>query len=145
MAFVMVVGLLLGMSPVADEHRVTVSHGGETMDVVYRSRMDVAHKQIGSVSAPGRQSTLRCAWSAALEVERVAEARGGGVVMRRTIASDTPIRGSVPGWCVQGKRAIDAQVARHTVGARDALMDVAERDRPALVAEIDAHRATRGS
>lgn len=132
-----VAGLLLG-SPVADEaHRMQIDHRGQKVDVTYRSAVDVSHKQVGAVGAPGRPSALRCAWTASVDVHREARHAAGHVVAR-TISAETPLTGSRPGWCDTQRDAIAQEVATKSGKVREHLMAVAARDQNALVAELDA-------
>jgi len=141
MNLIFVAGLLLGSpgidTPMTDSHRVELDHRGQRVDVTYRSDMDVAHKQVGAVGAPGRASSLRCAWKAKISVQREARSAAGHV-LTRTIASDTPIEGSRPGWCSGQRTAIAREVAARSGDVREHLLAVAERDRDALALELDA-------
>ena len=87
MTILTLAGLLLGVTgpAVALEHRVAVEHRGGTVDAAYRAELSIHHRQVGSVSAPGRPSTLRCQWPADLYVARAARhARGtAGRALRR--------------------------------------------------------------
>jgi hypothetical protein len=136
MNLIIAAGLLLG-SPTANGHRIEIDHRGQRVDVTYRSDMDVAHKQVGTVGAPGRASTLRCAWKARVSVQREARSAAGHV-LTRTIASDVPIEGTRPGWCAGQRNAIAQEVAARSSDVRDHLLAVAERDREALALELDA-------
>ncbi len=139
-----VAGLLLG-TPIADDaHRVQLDHRGQRVDVTYRSAVDVRHKQLGAVGAPGRPSALRCAWSASVDVHREAR-HPAGHVMTRTISAQAPLTGSRPGWCDTQRDAIAQDVAARSGAVRDHLLAVATRDQDALVAELDAaHDKVRG-
>lgn len=136
MSLIIAAGLLLGGQAV-DAHRVELDHRGQRVDVTYRSTLDVTHKQVGTVGVGGRAGTLRCAWKAKVSVDREARSAAGHV-LTRTIASDTPIEGSRPGWCAGQRDAIAQEVASRTGAVRDHLLAVAERDREALALELDA-------
>lgn len=143
-----VAGLLLGtpIAPVTADaaHRVQMDHRGQQVDVTYRSAVDVTHKQIGAVGAPGRPSALRCAWNASVDVHREAR-HAAGHVMARTISADTALTGSRPGWCATQRDAIAQDVAARSGKVRDHLLAVAARDQDHLVAELDAaHDRVRG-
>lgn len=139
-----VAGLLLG-TPIAEEaHRVQMDHRGQQVDVTYRSAVDVRHKQVGAVGAPGRPSALRCAWTASVDVHREARHAAGHVLTRR-ISADAPISGTRPGWCDAQRGAIAQEIAAKTGEVREHLLAVAERDQAAMLAELDAaHDRTRG-
>ncbi len=132
-----VAGLLLGTPIAAEAHRVQIDHRGQSVDVTYRSAVDVSHKQVGAVGAPGRPTALRCAWTAAVDVHREAR-HAAGHVMTRTISAAAPLTGSRPGWCDTQRDAIAQDVAAKSGKVRDHLLAVAERDQDALVAELDA-------
>ncbi|MEH3120585.1 MAG: hypothetical protein PGN16_01195 [Sphingomonas phyllosphaerae] len=143
-----VAGLLLGtpIAPVPADaaHRVQLDHRGQQVDVTYRSAVDVTHKQVGAVGAPGRPSALRCAWTASVDVHREAR-HAAGHVMARTISAEAPLTGSRPGWCATQRHAIAQDVAARSGKVRDHLLAVAARDQDALVAELDAaHDRVRG-
>lgn len=134
-----VAGLLLGATA-SDAHRVEIDHRGQRVDVTYRSDVDVAHKQVGAVGAPGRPTSLRCAWTANVSVHREARSAAGHV-LARTIASDAPIEGSRPGWCKGQRGAIAQEVAARSGAVRDHLLAAAARDQEALALELDAAHA----
>ncbi|QNE31931.1 hypothetical protein F1C10_08275 [Sphingomonas sp. NBWT7] len=128
-------GLLLG-TPMIDHHRVEIDHGGHRVEVTYRSDAALAHRQIGAAGAPGRPATLRCAWTAKLTVEREARSSAGHV-LKRAIASETPISGTRPGWCDTQRGAIAQEVAMRSSEMREHLLAVAAEDRGALALELD--------
>ena len=137
MILTIVAGLMLGTPLAAEAHRVQFDHRGQQVDVTYRSDVDVRHKQLGAVGAPGRPSALRCAWTASVDVHREARHAAGHVVAR-TISAEAPLTGSRPGWCDTQRDAIARDVAARSGAVRDHLLAVAERDQDALVAELDA-------
>ena len=143
MSIIIAAGLLLGTGA-AEVHRVALDHRGQRVDVTYRSDVNVAHRQVGAVGAPGRPSTLRCTWQARVSVAREARS-GAGHVLTRTIASDAPLTGSRAGWCSGQRDAIAKDVAARSDGVRDHLVAVAEQDHETLRAELDAaHLPARG-
>ncbi|KTT72843.1 hypothetical protein NS334_08340 [Sphingomonas endophytica] len=135
---------MLGSPVAAEPHRVQLDHRGQRVDVTYRSDVDVTHKQVGAVGAPGRPSALRCAWTASVNVHREARHAAGHVVAR-TISSEAPLTGSRPGWCATQGDAIAQDVAAKSGRVRDHLLAVAARDQDALVAELDAAHDTSRS
>lgn len=137
-----VAGLLLGApapssASIDAAHRVEMDHRGHRVDVTYRSDVDVAHKQVGTVGAPGRPSTLRCAWTATVRVHREARSAAGHV-LARTMAGVAPVEGSRPGWCQGQRGAIAQEVAARSGAVRDHLLAAAARDQDALALELDA-------
>ena len=143
MAFSIVAGLALALTateplPAAPDaaHQVQLDHRGQ--------RVDVTHRQIGAVGAPGRPSALRCAWQASVAVQREAR-HPAGHVLARTVSAEQPLTGSRPGWCATQKDAIARDVAARSDTVREHLLAVAARDQDALVAELDAaHGTVRG-
>ena len=144
MSFIAAAGLLLG-SPLATEtHQVQMDHRGQRVDVTYRSEVAVRHRQVGTAGAPGRPSSLRCTWSASVDVHREARHAAGHVLTRR-ISADAPISGTRPGWGDAQRGAIAQEIAAKTGEVREHLLAVAERDQAAMLAELDAaHDRTRG-
>lgn len=136
MNLIITAGLLLG-AQAADAHRVAIDHRGQRVDVTYRSDLNVIHKQVGTTGPGGRANTLRCAWKATVSVNREARSAAGHV-LTRTIASETPIEGSRPGWCAGQRSAIAQEVATRSSAVREHLLAVAEQDREALALELDA-------
>lgn len=140
-------GLLLGAlaaaPAAANDHSVRIDHHAGPVDAQYRAVTKVAHKQVGAVVPGGRASTLRCAWSAGVTVDR--EARlPSGATMTRSIHRDDVISGSRPGWCSAQREAISKDVAARTDKVRDHMLAVAHEDRAELHAELDRlHGPTR--
>lgn len=120
-----------------EPHHVQIEHNGHRVDVVYRSDVQVAHKQVGSISAPGRPSTLRCQWRATMDVHREARLAAGHVMSRR-IGTDTSVTGSRPGACEGQRKAIAAEVAAAGGKLREHLLAIVAADRGTLVAELEA-------
>ena len=140
MSIIIAAGLLLG-APALESHQVVLDHQGQRVDVTYRSDLAIKERQVGTASGPGRQSTLRCAWSAQVSVQREARSAAGHV-LSRTISSDSPITGSRSGWCAGQREAIASEVAARGQQVREHLLAVAERDDATLRAELDATHAT---
>ncbi|MBB5712234.1 hypothetical protein [Sphingomonas xinjiangensis] len=117
-------------------HSASVEHRSGPVRADYRGTVVIEHKQVGSVAPPGRASTLRCAWSARLEVDRVATTAAGAQASR-SFATPEVARGSRTGWCGTSRDAIARAVA---AGLRDAerhLAAAARDDRPALLSQVD--------
>jgi hypothetical protein len=136
---IILAGLLLGAP--AQDHRVTLTHAGQPVAATYQARVSVEHKQIGSAAPGGRPSTLRCAWKAAVTVERQA-VRGDGIASARTLAAE-PITGSHPGWCEAQRAAIADAVAQRGDAVRARLMAAAAEDHATIVADLDAAHGRR--
>ncbi|MEH3037658.1 MAG: hypothetical protein PGN23_14400 [Sphingomonas adhaesiva] len=137
MSLIIAAGLLLGAAGASDTHQVRLDHRGQRVDVTYRHSVDIRHEQVGAAGAPGRPTTLRCRWNAAVDIHREARHAAGHVVTRR-ISADAPVSGSRPGWCAGQRDAIARDVAAASGQVRDHLMAVAARDQDAVLAELDA-------
>lgn len=137
MSMTMMAALLLSGVAAGDTHQVQVDHRGHRVDVTYRGAVDVQHRQVGGVSAPGRPATARCMWTATVAVEREAVSPRGHVATR-TIARDAALSGSRAGWCGEQRAAIAAEVAARGAAVRDHLVAVAAEDRDRVVADLDA-------
>ncbi|MEH3047003.1 hypothetical protein [Sphingomonas adhaesiva] len=137
MSFIIAAGLLLGSPVASDTHQVQLDHRGQRVDVTYRHDVTVRHQQVGAAGAPGRPTTLRCRWDAAVDVHREAR-HAAGHVMTRRISAEAPVSGSRPGWCAGQRDAIARDVAAASDKVRDHLMAVAARDQDAVLAELDA-------
>lgn len=142
----LIAGLLLGTVPEAPalEHRVAVPHASGAIDARYRGDVVVRHKQVGTVAAPGRASTLRCRWEAHLAVERQAHHASGAAAIR-SLRRDAIASGSRVGWCETNRAAIEQEVAGRADEWRRHMVALAEEDRADLLAEIDRlHGARQG-
>lgn len=138
MTLLLVAGLLLGG---IEAHRVQIDHRGDAVEAVYRGDIAVEHRQVGAATGPGRANTLRCHWSATINVQREAR-HPAGHILSRSIAGEAPVGGSRPGWCEGQRAAIADEVARRADRLRDHMIDVAARDREILVAELEAYDRT---
>lgn len=118
------------------EHRTRIDHRSGAVEAEYRATIAVSTRQVGSVAAPGKASTLACAWQAGIQVERVAR-HASGSLLRRSVARTNVAEGRHAGWCGTQRAAIDREVARRGAAMRDHLLDVAREDRPVLHGEID--------
>lgn len=124
------------------EHEVVIDHSVGPIAADYRGSVSIETKQVGTAGVAGRPSTLRCQWTASLDVERVAKL-GAAVQSRRTLTSADVATGSKPGWCPSDPQAIDRLVDTRSERFRDAMLALVEKDRAALVAEADT-ATTRG-
>ncbi|MFO6447098.1 hypothetical protein ACLBKU_08120 [Erythrobacter sp. NE805] len=132
----------LASPALALEHEVVIDHSAGAIAADYRGSVRIETKQVGTAAAPGRPNTLRCQWSASLDVERIAKL-GSSLQSRRTLTSDDVARGSRPGWCPTKAAALGKLVDARGPKVRAALMALVEKDRAALVAEADT-ATTRG-
>ncbi len=126
------------------EHDVVIDHAAGPIAADYRGTVKVETKQIGTAGVAGRPSTLRCQWTASLNVKRVASV-GAGLQSRRMLTSEDVTRGSQPGWCPTNPQALDKLVDSRDARFKVALLALVEQDRAALLAGADnAKAAIRG-
>lgn len=124
------------------EHEVVIDHAAGPIAADYRGSVKIETRQVGSVGAAGRPSTLSCRWTASLNVERVAKV-GSTLNSRRTLTSDDVATGAKAGWCPTNPEALDKLVHARSERMRNALLALVEQDRAALLAEADT-ATTRG-
>jgi len=139
------VGLLLGAMVAAPdggmEHNVRIDHRSGTVESKYNADVRITHKQVGTVGAGGRPSTLRCLWSAGLVVDRQAR-HATGSTMARSFAHDSVVEGSRPGWCSAQQGSIAREVADRQPEFHEHLVRLAHEDHGVLHAEIDRMHGT---
>ncbi|WP_426167457.1 hypothetical protein [Sandarakinorhabdus sp. DWP1-3-1] len=105
---------------------------GSAIAATYEARPVVTTRQIGT-AAGTRMGTMRCTWKAEIAVER--RLAGAGVV--RTLAPTRTMKGSRPGDCISGRRAIDRDIAALAPDIRSHIEMVAARDQQDLRAELE--------
>lgn len=129
----------------AHSHSVTLDHAGAPVALRYQATTSIAHRQIGAAGVPGRPSSQRCLWTATVAVDRSAE-RGGVTVpaLSRRVSAAERLEGSRPGSCTQARKAVAREVADRAAPIRDHLIEVAERDRAAVLAELESVEALAG-
>lgn len=130
--------VLAGLSSpaLALEHNVVIDHADGPIAADYRGSVTIETRQVGAAGVAGRPSTLRCQWSASLTVERVATV-GEALRTRRSLARENVASGSRPGWCETSDAAIARLVDARRETFRAALVELAEQDRAALLAEAE--------
>lgn len=128
------IGVCLAAPAMALEHKVVIEHPEGPIAADYAGTVNVETRQIGSVGAPGRPSTLRCQWSASLSLERTAQV-GETLKTRREMRRDDVATGSAPGWCRNNAKAIDRLVDARRERFRSAMLELVAQDRTALLAE----------
>ena len=89
-------GACLASPAMALEHEVVIEHAAGTIAADYAGTVTVETRQIGAAGAAGRPNTLRCVWTASLNVERSAKV-GETLNSRRSMARDDVTSGSRPG------------------------------------------------
>jgi len=127
---------VLATPALALEHEVVIDHAAGPIAADYRGSIRIETKQVGTAGVAGRPSTLRCQWTASLDVERIAKL-GAAMQSRRTLTREDVATGSQPGWCPTGAGALDKLVDARAPKIRTALMALVEKDRAALIAEAD--------
>ena len=137
---------LLLVAAAAQNHVVTVTHAGTPLALTYEASTAISHRQIGSVAPPGKPSTLRCLWTATVAVHRRAARAGAPVTaLSRQVSASDHFSGSHHGACSQARAAINREVASRAADHRDHLIAVADRDRPAVLAELESVRTLTSS
>lgn len=117
-------------------HSVSVAHPAGAAAAEYRGEVDVRHRQVGSAGPGGRPSTLRCTWTASMEVNRTATT-AAGTLAARSFVQDNVASGSRPGWCSANRAAIARDVASRLGDASRHLASAAAADRGVLLADLD--------
>ena len=126
------------------EHEVVIDHDGGPIAADYKGSVTIETTQVGAAGAAGRPSTLRCNWSASLNVERVAKV-GENLRSQRSLTSEDVASGSRPGWCETHAKAIDRMVDSRSDSFRTAMLALVEQDRSAILAGAEsAQNNSRG-
>jgi len=140
-----VLGAALASPAVALEHEVVIDHDGGPIAADYKGSVTIETTQVGTAGVAGRPSTLRCNWTASLNVERVAQV-GESLRSHRTLTSEDVASGSRPGWCESHAKAIDRLVDSRSDTFRTAMLALVEQDRGAILAEAEsAQNSSRGA
>ena len=140
-----VLGAALASPAVALEHEVVIDHDGGPIAADYKGSVTIETTQVGTAGVAGRPSTLRCNWTASLNVERVAQV-GESLRSHRTLTSEDVASGSRPGWCETHAKAIDRLVDSRSDTFRTAMLALVEQDRGAILAEAEsAQNSSRGA
>ncbi|WP_181443443.1 hypothetical protein [Porphyrobacter sp. YT40] len=134
-------GAACAMPAAALEHDVVIDHADGPIAADYKGSVTIETKQVGTVGVAGRPSTLRCRWTATLNVERVAQV-GETLRSQRTLTSDDVASGSRPGWCESNAEAIDRLVDSRRDSFRAAMLALVDQDRSAILAEAESARST---
>lgn len=108
----------------------------------YRGAVTIETKQVGTAGVAGRPSTLRCQWTASLNVQRVAKV-GAALSSRRTLTSEDVTSGFKLGWCPVNPAALAKLVNARGARFQAAMLALVAQDRAALLAEADT-LTTRG-
>ncbi len=122
------------------EHQTIIDHPFGAIAAGYEGTITIDSKQTGTVSRPGRPSSLRCNWAVSIAVERQATV-GEGVRATRSMNQDKVLTGSAPGWCNQRADQIERMVEARRDDLRAALMALVADDRQVLMAEADRAQA----
>jgi len=142
-AFVSAVLAACAASPAfALEYDVVIDHAAGPIAADYRGAVTIETKQVGTVGVAGRPSTLRCQWTASLNVQRVAKV-GAALSSRRTLTSEDVTSGFKPGWCPVNPAALGKLVDARDARFQAAMLALVAQDRAALLAEADT-LTTRG-
>ena len=133
----------LAAPALALEHEVVIDHVSGPIAADYKGAVTIETTQVGAAGVAGRPSTLRCNWTASLNVERVAKV-GESLRSQRSLTQDDVASGSRPGWCETQTKAIDKLVDSRSDRFRTALLALVERDRAQIVAEAEGANDTLG-
>ena len=134
------VGAAIAMPAAALEHDVVIDHADGPIAADYKGSVTIETKQVGTVGVAGRPSTLRCRWTATLNVERVAQV-GETLRSQRTLTSEDVASGSRPGWCETNAGAIDRLVESRRDSFRTVMLALVDQDRSAILAEAESARS----
>jgi hypothetical protein len=118
-------------------HSTVLTHRGVPISADYEGATEIALRQIGSTAPGGRASTLRCAWTVSLAVERTARA-GAAHSARHTLRQDNALAGEAAGWCAGARQAIERTVAARHDRLHATMMALVSSDRAAILAEADS-------
>lgn len=124
------------------EHEVVIDHEDGPIAADYKGSVTIETTQVGTAGPAGRPNTLRCNWTATLNVERVAKV-GETLQSRRTLTSDDVVSGSRPGWCETHAKAIDRLVDTRRDNIRTAMFALIDQDRVELLAEAEGAQNSR--
>lgn len=137
-------GAVIAAPAAALEHEVVIDHANGPIAADYKGSVTIETNQVGTAGVAGRASTLRCNWTASLNVERVAQV-GETLRSQRTLTSEDVASGSRPGWCETSAKAIDRLVDSRSDSFRTAMLALVEQDRSTILAEAESAQSnTRG-
>lgn len=137
-------GAAIAAPAAALEHEVVIDHASGPIAADYKGSVTIETNQVGTAGVAGRPSTLRCNWTATLNVERVAQV-GETLRSQRTLTSEDVASGSRPGWCETSAKAIDRLVDSRNEKFRTAMLALVEQDRSTILAEAESAKGnTRG-
>lgn len=131
----------LASPALALEHEVVIDHAGGPIAADYTGAVTIKTRQVGAAGVAGRPSTLRCVWTASLDVERIAKV-GEVLQSRRSLSQDKVTGGSKPGWCETSEKTIDRLVESRRETFRAAMLTLVEQDRSTLLAEAESARSS---
>jgi len=125
---------LIILAAAAATHVVSVDRPGAPVQAQYSARTDIETRTIGP-HTPNRTDSRRCQWTATVVVER---RLGDNAAPARTVSNDRRISGSEAGPCAQVRGLIERRIAGRADTIRAHLVEVAERDRTTMLAELNA-------
>ncbi|MCR9180544.1 MAG: hypothetical protein NXH71_09985 [Erythrobacteraceae bacterium] len=130
------IGMCFSAPALALEHEIVIDHPAGPIAADYEGSVRVETRQVGTAGVAGRPSTLRCQWSAALDLERTAKL-GETLQTRRVMTRDDVASGSTSGWCSSSARTIDRLVEARRDSFRSAMLAMVEQDRTIILAEAE--------
>ena len=122
-------------------HQDQVAHQGATYSLSYRPHVETSMRTIGQ-SVGSRPSTERCLWRANITLNReISRADSSERLVKRVHGDGHQVEGQAPGKCGRDRGHIKDMIAAKVAGAQDHVVAMAQADRPAALADIDAAHA----
>ena len=122
-------------------HQDQVDHQGARYSISYRPHVETDMRTIGQ-SVGSRPSTERCLWRATIQLEReIKRSDGGERLVKRVHGEGHEVEGHAQGKCAQNRGQIKDMIAAKVAGAQERVVAMAQADRPAALADIDAAHA----
>jgi hypothetical protein len=135
---VLIAATLAAAQPIIHQDQVT--HEGTAYQVSYRPHVTTEFKTIG-MSVGSRQSTEQCRWTARVVLEREIHGATGERLAKRLPGAGRVLEGYRPGRCDLSRASVEAMIATRLDKERDAVLAMAQADRPAVLADISAAHA----
>lgn len=130
--------LIAASAPGTVSHSLPIEHNGNNFTATYMARPVISMREIG-LSPGSRAGSLRCTWTADVNVKRTIAAPAGsnGAPAVRTLAPVKRISGSVPGGCSGSRDRVDREIAARAPAITRHVELVADQDRRALLGELE--------
>lgn len=134
MAFAILAGMVLASAPV---HETTVELASSPVNVSYHVTSTLDTRQTNAAHVT-RQGFGNCHWTATVQMERQVRGEGNAPVaaLDKPVGAPTLLEGTLPGLCDAARGNIEAQLSSRIRKMQANLVNVAQADHPALLAEI---------